>query len=654
MTQIIQGTEFQYFIDIDYGMNKGFIAEGTESIVYKGVKCGGDLKYSCALKFKPLTRLKDFTEREYKILESMQICRSVVRVFDVITDLGDFTLQYKNIEITREKFFCVIEEYIDGESLQDYCINQWFTYNTEERVWKRNENKYEYREIVRFQNQIINFMINLCEIMKFVSNINYENGKINPNKPITLHCDIKPENIMVTKHGKELVLIDFGRSRIIREGNTFQHYSNPEKKIFTADYSKEQWQEVGKNNFYSYGTVGYAAPECFAESDGNGGTFPFTPQSANITNGCISVESDIFGFGATFYECFSIFRLCNKAFDNISDNNNSDDNFPDPKSPRFFNDFIEEQAEKEIKDGKTLTYCDRDFNGLSPVYHEKLEDIIRKCTHRRFKGFQDADNPSNEYYHNFYELQAEIEGARNIIPPLDRKTDPMVHQMVNFSLMFMNLGIGFLSFVLILIIFASPLAKSKWDILIDSYTNNQNNTLMTIADEMTGTIWKKSNYENFDTVLDFMYGGVPNDNVIDEDEAEILTSLLKTNISDSSRWADYINIIMQNCKTDELDNISEEIYMLNLPEKYESPGYSIAKAICYTNQADEIYDENKLTNAYNILLKYTGYTEYSQILSSLAVKLMTGRKIDTIADAEGVDREIVQDNLTSFIKSGGD
>ena len=51
---------------------------------------------------------------------------------------------------------------------------------------------------------MIQFMINLCEIMKFVSNINEGNGKIQANMPIMLHCDIKPENIMVTKHGKDI------------------------------------------------------------------------------------------------------------------------------------------------------------------------------------------------------------------------------------------------------------------------------------------------------------------------------------------------------------------------------------------------------------------------------------------------------------------
>ena len=91
MSSVICGTNFNYKIDTEHGINRnGFIAEGTESIVFKGVKYGGDLRYSCALKFKPKTRLHDFMNREYKILELMQTCRSVVRILDVIEDLGDF------------------------------------------------------------------------------------------------------------------------------------------------------------------------------------------------------------------------------------------------------------------------------------------------------------------------------------------------------------------------------------------------------------------------------------------------------------------------------------------------------------------------------------------------------------------------------------
>ncbi len=200
MNSTIKGTEFSYRIDTEHGINHdGFIAEGTESIVFKGVKYGNALRYSCALKFKPKFRLNDFMNREYKILESMQTCRSVVRVLDVIEDLGDFSMSYKGGEISGKNFFCVVEEYIDGDSLQDYCIKQWFEYDKGTHKWRRNSKEYKYREIVKFQNQIVQFMINLCEIMKFVSNVNVDNGKTDVNKPIVLHCDIKPENIMVKR-----------------------------------------------------------------------------------------------------------------------------------------------------------------------------------------------------------------------------------------------------------------------------------------------------------------------------------------------------------------------------------------------------------------------------------------------------------------------
>jgi len=53
-------------------------------------------------------------------------------------------------------------------------------------------------------------MIDLCEIMEFVT----EEKNI-------LHLDIKPENIMVTRYGKELVLIDFGRAKKITKANRF-------------------------------------------------------------------------------------------------------------------------------------------------------------------------------------------------------------------------------------------------------------------------------------------------------------------------------------------------------------------------------------------------------------------------------------------------
>lgn len=440
MNSLIRGTEFNYQIDTEYGINRdGFIAEGTESIVFKGVKHGNDLRYSCALKFKPKSRLYDFMNREYRILESMQTCRSVVRVLDVIEDLGDFSMPYNGGEITNENFFCVVEEFIDGDSLQDYCIKQWFCYDHNANKWDRNSVEYSYREVVKFQNQIIQFMINLCEIMKFVSNVNERNGKINPNMPIILHCDIKPENIMVTKHGNELVLIDFGRSQSIMDGRIYRHYNDRSAMTFTADYSDVQWQDVGKANFYSYGTVGYAAPECYASP--SKGEFPFISQRPFLDHGCVSIESDIFGFGATFSECMSIYEICEKILQ--KEQNSSD--------PCFFNREIEKQSEISVRGGSTEGYCDRDFRNINMAFHESLEDIIRKCTKTRHTGFQDPDESSDEYYHNFYQLQNEIERARDAIPSLDRKSDPLVRQMLGVSGFCAAFAICFLALWLLLL-----------------------------------------------------------------------------------------------------------------------------------------------------------------------------------------------------------
>lgn len=642
MSHTIKGTEFDYRIDTEYGINHdGFIAEGTESIVFKGVKYGNDLRYSCALKFKPKSRLRDFMKREYKILESMQTCRSVVRVLDVIEDLGDFSIPYGDGEISAKNCFCVVEEYIDGDSLQDYCIKQWFQYNPIERKWSRNSTEYTYREIVKYQNQIVQFMINLCEIMKFVSNINADNGKTELNKPIVLHCDIKPENIMVTRHGKELVLIDFGRSQALTDSRTYQHYSDPENESFMADYGQSQWQDVGKDNFYAYGTVGYSAPECYAEQikqiTSSKSGFPFRNQKAALTNGQVSVESDIFGFGTTFWECFSIYEICMDILQKASNTS----------SPSFFNKAIMAKYESDVHNGDIDEYCDRDFRKIDISYHESLEAILKKCTHARRKGFQNPSGSSEEYYHNFWSLQDAIERARDTIPSLDRKSDPLVGQMVGISGFCSSFAICFFALYLIVTFFSNSLSWDKWNNLKAGYTGNQKPMMRDISNEMLSVPFENNRYENLDEVVGFMYGGSPNDYVIDQDEAEIIAGLLSSHVPDQSRWVRYIDIIMQNPKTDNIDGITKSIYRLNLSDEYTSGGYELASAITQVNEA---YDDevDKLVPAYNLALKYQKSSEYKAAVSKLAAKLMMGKKVDYIASNINETREDVRSKLQSM------
>ncbi len=636
MSTIIRGTEFSYRIDTEHGVNHdGFIAEGTESIVFKGIKFGGDLRYSCALKFKPKYRLADFMEREYKIIESLQTCRSVVRVLDVIEDLGDFSVPYRGGEISAENCFCVVEEFIDGESLQDYCIHRWFTYDNEKRRWARNNRPYDYREIVTFQNQLVQFMINLCEIMKFVSNTNEDSGKTDPNKPIILHCDIKPENIMVTKHGKELVLIDFGRSQDLVDRRVYQHYNDQVRKRFMADYTDRQWQDIGKDNFYSYGTVGYTAPECYAQAEN--GLYPFINQIGALQYGSISIESDIFGFGATFWECFYSYELCRKAFESVEE----------ATDPSFFNKAITKYYEDRIHQEQVLDYCDRDFRDVDIAFHESIEAILKKCTRTREQGFQEPAKTPNTYYHNFAVLQNDVERARDAIPSLDRKSDPLVRQMIGVAGFCGAAMACFLVLFILLEVFANVFAWDKWGRLTNSYTENQIAMLIDISEEMMKVPLEKTRQENLNEIVRFMHGGAPNDDVIDQEEASLVTGLLQKHFRNQSTWGPYLDEVMQYARSDNMDAVAKSVYRINLKDEQSSEGYRLAKAIAQVNDADD-GDAEVLISAYRTATEMAGKPQYQRAVSKLAGKLLTGKKVDTIAAGLQTNRSDIREQLNAI------
>ena len=58
-------------------------------------------------------------------------------------------------------------------------------------------------------------------------------------------------------------------------------------------------------------------------------------------------------------------------------------------------------------------------------------------------------------------------------------------------------------------------------------------------------------------------------------------------------------------------------------------------------------------SAYETLLKYADNSEYNVAVSKLAIKLMSGRKTDTIASENGTDRETIQNVLAPLSKIGG-
>ena len=110
MSTQIKGSKFIYEID-EKDFPHGFIAQGTESFVFKGRKISvngqdeEELSFSCVLKFKPYSRsrFERFTNNELRIFEELQECRSVARIYDVIEDLGEsFDLKTPEIQSTSE------------------------------------------------------------------------------------------------------------------------------------------------------------------------------------------------------------------------------------------------------------------------------------------------------------------------------------------------------------------------------------------------------------------------------------------------------------------------------------------------------------------------------------------------------------------------
>ena len=400
-TEIIKGMEYDYRIDTRYGLSKdGYIAAGTESIVYKGLKISrdGTNKLACVLKFKrksiiigygeerdtTLNVLERFKNNELRIFNELQDCRSVVRIYDVVEDLGEFFHEDKHhldeeghpLIIDNSEYFCVIEEFVDGWSLEEYCRDEYWNltdvvdignnlkrrrgfHEFEPEKRKRILDQYhnDYNKVIQFQDEIYGFMIKLCEILRYITEEHH-----------ILHLDIKPDNIMVTRYGREIVLIDFGRSEYLSDENVVNN------KLSPADYNTKEKIE----RMFEYGTLGYAAPECYVEAE-NGSRFPFS--ISNSRKGKMTIESDIFSFGATFWECLNFFELYTT-----------------------FSKFA-----KEKKDGGSYVfyrehmltdkaYFDRDLSFSSCHYHQQLEAIIKKCNHIRTEHYI---NDSENYYHSY-------------------------------------------------------------------------------------------------------------------------------------------------------------------------------------------------------------------------------------------------------------
>lgn len=634
---IITGSEFNYKIDTTHGLSAdGYIATGTESIVYKGVKISRDGKtmLSCVLKFKYKSikvgaednnyRIVDLYDRfrnhDLKIFDELQDCRSVVRIFDVIEDLGDFSVTdthvpegKKSISINRDRFFCVVEEYIDGWSLEEYCRDEYWKltetidvgnnlkkripfhqFSPEKQKAMLHSYQHDYDEIIRYQSEMLDFMLNLCEILKYIT-----------DKKHVLHLDIKPDNIMVTRYGKEIVLIDFGRSEHIDPNVNYV-----QSTLGEADYNQEK-QSFARQ--FQYGTLGYAAPECFANPMG-GSKFPF--DETGIQKGRMSVESDIFSFGATFWECLSIFQLYtgNRLFSAEK----SDDGYGAFYQKHLLND---------------AAYCDRDLSVASSHFHEKLENIIRKCTKKREPGYLDKSSKNYSlYYHDYGELQDDIQFAKESAPALVKTENIKVRNAFGVS----GVMAGLIGTVLIVCGFlkltGSYFAQQKMDNIMKNYNPTLIERLEDAAIEQMKSSTESEKHSIYNKTCEFLK---QEDDNLDYSETVVLVDLL-SHIGST----DFINESVDEMLLDvDQKGFSSCIeYAVTNLNDCSSTGYELAV---------QIYNAQKrinLSECYSVLAENANNSAYSKLVQRLALDLNHDELITKIAEERLAQESKQSDN----------
>ena len=448
---------------------------------------------------------------------------------------------------------------------------------------------YNYDNQLKYQNQILLFMINLCEIMEFVT----EQKNI-------LHLDIKPENIMVTRYGKELVLIDFGRSKRVTVADRFASSG-----LDPIDYNQGETQEKQ----YEFGALGYAAPERFCEA-AEGSEFPFS-YSGQL--GRMSLESDIFSFGATFWECLNMFEL-------ITRSGSSKFDIYDFYKDNFLND---------------NAYCNRDLSLTTTAYHQKLERIIKKCTRERDDDF----TTSEKYYHSYKELRKDIELAKDSAPTIVKEENVKVRPAFRLCGVMASLAVVLLIINGIYHQQAYQIAENKWYNLTAAYNDTQFSKLSEIAKDCISFAPANRVNDTYDKIVKFTY---QNNGSISDYEAAMIVEIL-TQLRDDSHLPERVDEIMLHADTGSFRAISSEIVKLDVAE--ECTGYELATAI-YNVEVSK----TGVLEAYDILQKYKENTDFINAVIKLKNVLDNDDNIALIMESTGQTRQEVLDFFNSIVK----
>jgi hypothetical protein len=394
------------------------------------------------------------------------------------------------------------------------------------------------------------------------------------------------------------VLIDFGRSRKITKANRFAT-----SNLSTVDYRNPESLEA----VYQYGTLGYSAPECFTDAV-EGSSFPFTE---NFSLGKMSVESDIFSWGATFWECLNIFELVTK---NKSFSEDAHDFYQD----NFLNDDL---------------YPGRDLSCTSRNYHKKLDMIIRKCTKKRTINYLDNDNKG--FYHSYSELKRDIENTMNSVPTILKEENVKVKKAFNLCGAMLSFFLVFLAIYGIYRLSAFNIAEKKWDSMTTNYNDTQFYRLEEIAKDLIVTAPVNEVNATYDKIAVFTYQG----NEVSEYEAQLLVDLL-LRVNNSNELPKRVDDIMMNANSKKFREISTEIVRLGLVQG--SIGYDLAQAIFNV----EVCNSN-VAEAYDILQKYHDSKEFINAVIKLRNVLDSDKLINYISENKSITRQ----EILNFFKS---
>ncbi|MBD2606673.1 tetratricopeptide repeat protein [Scytonema hofmannii FACHB-248] len=142
-------------------------------------------------------------KREVAILKYLQQKQQIPKYFNYFED-----------EQNGQTHYYLVQEYIDGEPLQNLIVQQWT------------------------QARVINFLKEILSILKYLHQIN------------VIHRDIKPPNVMRREQDKKFVLIDFGAVKQLDINYSSSQEQHTQTMIGTTGYAPPE-QMAGRPGFYS-------------------------------------------------------------------------------------------------------------------------------------------------------------------------------------------------------------------------------------------------------------------------------------------------------------------------------------------------------------------------------------------------------------------